>query len=180
MKTNDTEYIQPALGIIAHYDPDTFKAMNAADWYISVVDEPDDLAPLIPHIGLGEAYGLVQSLSNANGVTIVPNKGETDVPAWAARRPTWINRDNLREDAANGGFNEARYLAYTLVHEFVHHNGVQDEPTAYDAGKAFALRMGDTVLAQSADKVKYRVLQQEQREAMIPDFLRDLYNRYGY
>jgi hypothetical protein len=63
-----------------------------------------------------------------------------------------------------------RYAAYTLAHEFAHHNGATDEADAYDAGKAFALKMGDADIARGADEVKARVKEQERQ-------LEDLLNR---
>jgi hypothetical protein len=142
------------MDVIARADPGLFKAMQADDWPVIVIDEPDDLLPLIPRVGFGQVLAMAEGLKRANGLTGLHTP---DLPALL-RGTTLINRGNLRPDAKASGYDETRYLAYTLAHEYDHHVHDSDEPEAYAAGKTFALKMGDQDIARGSDETEARVM----------------------
>jgi hypothetical protein len=147
MRVNDSKYFQPIMSIIAHADPATFKAMQSADWPVTVVDGAKDLIPVALTTDLGYALMLEQNLAVANGVTIVlaPDTTPGEAAAIKAKignNPTYINRPYIAIAAEDLGVPAEQFAASTMVHEFHHHNGEQAEPPAYDAAAEFARKMG--------------------------------------
>lgn len=148
MKTNDTRYMQQIMSVIAANDPDTFKAIEAADWQVTIVDTPRDLLSLAlnPNVNPFEIVMLMVDLSKATGITLIPRE-DTPPGGISAGNPTWLNRPYIEENAAISNVTGPEYGALTLVHEFTHHNGELEEGPAYDADIAFALKMGHLALA---------------------------------
>jgi hypothetical protein len=156
MRTNDTAYLQPAFDIIRTTDPNLYRRMKNSDWTIHVVDEPSDLLPLLREgLGMPDVYGLAESLDDANGVTILPQ-----APVSVAG-DTWLNRPYLNAQADEMHLDRVRVLAYTIAHEFNHHEGGR-EPTAYTAGTEFAQKMGDRGVAQLSELTRQSVMQSGQ------------------
>jgi hypothetical protein len=148
VETNDSTWMEPVLSVVRHTDPELFKAIRAAQWTVTVVDGPDDLAYLLPLVGFPDVMSLMKQLAVADGVTgqVVP-----ELPA-VMRGNTWLNRPYI-SDRANGlDVPLAHYAADVLIHEYAHHAGAATEPPAYAAGHAFALKMGDPAIARESDE----------------------------
>lgn len=171
MRTNDSRYMQPIMAEIAHADPATFKRMEAADWLVTVVDGPEDLE-LLARENPGAAYSLASALGRANGVTVVAIHGEP-VPTEIAQvyRNTWLNRPYINDEAEQHGVSPVKYAADILVHEFAHREDYADEPAAYDAGIAFARKMGEPVIAMAQTKTKAEVQRRENESEQKRDAL---------
>lgn len=167
MQTNDTEYIQRAMSVIAHADPELFKAIDTADWTVTVVDGPEDVLPLVKTAGPEIVAKLMESLAVANGVTLVLAPGEQPASEEAPLIwNTWLNRPYINSEAESYGSSPAYYAAEVTVHEFAHHNGEMREMNAYDAGIAFARKMGKPEIVLTQERKKKIVAANEAMESM--------------
>jgi hypothetical protein len=149
VKTNDSTWMQPVLDVVKSTDLDLFTKIHAAHWTVTVVDKPEDLMYLteVPGVDFAALLALESALSQADGVT-----GQKD-PALPAvmRGNTWLNRLFITAKARNLGVPVEHFAADVLVHEFAHHAGASTEPPAYAASRAFAMEMGDAVIAKDSD-----------------------------
>lgn len=173
MRTNDSRYMQPIMAEIAHADPTTFKRMEAADWLVTVVDRPDDLRDIIRKNPEG-GYALMQSLGQANGVTVKVRPAYRD-EAEILREfdgNTWLNRPYIKAEADSYGVSPVKYAADILVHEYAHRAEDADEPEAYDAGISFAHKMGEPEIARAQqftkDEVQYRADMEQRAHDYVP------------
>jgi hypothetical protein len=148
MHTNDSTWMQPVLDVIKAADPDLFGKIDAADWTVTVVDEPDDLDYLLPKLDFGSYMSILSSLARANGVTVL---NTPQAPA-ALRGRTWLNRSFISEEARSIKVPPFKFAAYTVVHEFTHWAGADTEAPAYAAGREFALKMSEPSIAKRSDQ----------------------------
>jgi hypothetical protein len=148
VETNDSTWMEPVLSVVGHTDEGLFKAINAAQWTVTVVDKPEDLMYLLPLVGFPDVMSLLSSLSRSDGVT-AQNMPEVQA---VLRGNTWLNRMYINASAETIGVSPVHYAADVLVHEFAHHNGAYTEPPAYAAGHAFAMEMGDPAIARDSDE----------------------------
>lgn len=148
METNDSTWMQPVLSVVRHANPELFKAISAADWTVTVIDEPDDLLYLLPLVDFQDFTGLLNSLSRSDGVT---GQNVPELPA-VMRGNTWLNRPYISNRANGLDVPMAHFAAMVLVHEYAHHTGADTEPPAYAAGHAFAVEMGDPAITRDSDE----------------------------
>jgi hypothetical protein len=149
MKTNDSAWMQPVLDVVKETDPELFAKIDAAGWTVTVIDMPDDLDYLLdnPQVNFISFMGLAYSLADANGVTVM-NVPEMEEPL---RGNTWLNRPYIEFQAQSLHVDPVRFAAFTLVHEYAHHAGADNEEPAYAAGRAFAVKMGEPAIVRSSD-----------------------------
>jgi hypothetical protein len=169
MHVKDSARLQQALSLIAYYDPATMARMQASNWTVHVVAEPDDLEPLFNlarngqiKFGMLAALGHSLTLPSTMGITVNavrPGTSRSDIPP-ALLDQTWVAWPQVNEGALEFETSVARTAAMVLVHEFQHYLGYGEGP-AYDAGVTFARKMGETKMAYSQARDKKLSLKDE-------------------
>lgn len=165
MRTNDENFIKPAMDIIKRTDIETYNKMTADDWQVAVIDE-DNVADMlymyvVPEIGMQNAVVLMNELDTSLGITV---NNDPVIPP-ALRRSTWLNRNAITGAArydVDTPVPVAELTAQTLVHEYAHAIGAR-EGAAYNAGTRFALKLGEPSLARYSQRVG------EQQQFANPD-----------
>jgi hypothetical protein len=168
MRTNDSRYLQPVLAEIANADPVTFQRMqNAKNWYVGVIDGPEDFMPLVK-IDPDAGYAVMNNMGHANGLTIV---ARPDAPDYIKRLDgyTWLNRPYIKAEAASYDVSPVKYAADILVHEFSHREDRTQEPEAYDAGIEFAKKMGEPAIVAAQQSTKREVQRREDMARLLDD-----------
>ncbi len=116
MHSNDPGYTDPAMAVIRHYDPETYRAIAADDgWNVSTGDSPAS----------EEADATTEAL-----------------PLPRDKRDTVLDPAEIERDADYIGIPAADYEASVLVHEYKHHiDGYVEEIPAYLESMRFDRRL---------------------------------------
>lgn len=140
MKYDHPEVIEPALDVIKSVDPEIYSAMMRSRWHVHVVTriEQDDLTLDLP----GE-YKEMDDIQDTPGV-------EAMTSLVLPGKPTDVLFPFMKEHEAHFGAPFSHALAVNLVHEFVHHHGL-DEVPAYQSSAEFAAKLGDSALRESSE-----------------------------
>ena len=143
MKYDHPEVIDPALAVIEQYDPALHQQMLASDWSVHLVtDLAHDPARLTDEVD--DEKALLSADDGTVGLTNIAMPG----------RPTDISMAAAIDAAAMDEVSSLpKYLAYVLVHEYVHHvEGKPREDTAYHAGSVFARKMGEGLIEEDSEQ----------------------------
>jgi hypothetical protein len=169
MRIKDSARLQPALSLIAYYDPGLFARMQASNWTVHVMAGPDDLEPLFNlarngQIELSMLAAMGESLTSPSVMGLTVNAvrrgtSRADIPS-ALLDQTWLAWPQVSEATLQFETSAARVAAMVLVHEFQHYLGYGEGP-AYDAGMAFARKMGENKMADSQARDKQLSLREE-------------------
>jgi hypothetical protein len=165
MRTNNSRYLQPALSTIAHYDaPLASRIWNSGE-LITVVSNPYEMLSDLLDRGVHPmvAMALVDSMGEASGLTVSPTFDHGSYPEelLPVRGNIFLREDALADVAKRIGTTPDRVAAATLAHEWKHHDGYGEAP-AYDAGAAFARKMGEYALAREEEETKATGVAREQ------------------
>lgn len=163
INSQDSATVRAAFAVIKRYDPATYDRMRSESWYIS--SDRAELLRVTDDADIRDS--LATSFDTAFAITL------SDInPALDLARPyVALNARALAEGARDVGTDLVTYLAYILVHEFVHLHArtadpVIEEPPAYRAGSEFALKLPNRLVGRRIYTVSQDTLRHVYRRAI--------------
>lgn len=146
---NREDLLKPVFDLIREYAPNTYEAMEAAYWPVTMVMNSRDWDDIAGQLPPGALNYLTSTLASSLGVTCQP---WDDLPATPMDNRSWLNGSMIALQALQNGWNAVKLAAVVLVHEWTHRRGY-GEREAYAASAKFARTIGEEAMAKEEERL---------------------------